>query len=70
MRSHIGWERERNILYKGVENPKNLEGKPERESPKKTISTSGALGLGLLQYKTSGKLLKKKITHSRLDRAY
>ena len=26
---------------------KNLEGKPERESPKRTISTSG--GLGLLQ---------------------
>ena len=44
---------ERNILYKGVEiSPlqtrfKNLEGKPERESPKKTIFTNG--GLGLLQ---------------------
>ena len=40
----------RNTLYKGVETFlkqtrfKNLEGKPERESPKRTIFTSGRLG--------------------------
>jgi len=51
MRSHINWGGERNILYKGVETSpqqtcfKNLEGKPERESPKRTISASGGLGL-------------------------
>ena len=38
MRSHIGRRREQNIPYKCVET---------RESPKRTISTSG--GLGLLQ---------------------
>ena len=53
MRYRIGWRGERNIFYKGVETfPsktrfKNLEGKPERESPKRTISASG--GSGLLQ---------------------
>ena len=53
MGSHIGWRGERNILYKGVETSlyqtcfKNLEGKPERKSPKRTISVSG--GLGMLQ---------------------
>ena len=53
MRSHIGWGGERNILYMGVETSpyqtrfKNLEGKLERESSKRTISASG--GLGLLQ---------------------
>ena len=53
VRSHISWRGERNILYKGVETSsyqtrfKNLEGKPERESPKRTISTSS--GLRLLQ---------------------
>ena len=53
VRSHIGWRGERNILYKGVGTSpyqtrfKNLEGKPERESPKRTISTSS--GFGLLQ---------------------
>ena len=39
MRSHIGWGGERSILYEGVETSprfKNLEGKSERESPKKT----------------------------------
>ena len=52
MRSHVGWRGERNTL-KGVETSpqqtrfKNLEGKLERESPKRTVSTSG--GLGLLQ---------------------
>ena len=51
VRSHIGWGGVRNILYKGVEaSPmqtrlKNHEGKPEKESPKWTISTSGGLGL-------------------------
>ena len=50
MRSHIGWRGERSIPYKGVETSspqtrfKNLEGKPERESPKKTKSASGGLG--------------------------
>ena len=53
VRSHIGWGGERSILYKSVETSpsqthfKNLEGKPERESPKRTISANG--GLGLLQ---------------------
>ena len=47
MRSHIGWREERNILYKNVKTSPNLEGKHERESPKRTISTSG--GFELLQ---------------------
>ena len=53
MRSHIGWRVKQIILYKGVETSlyktsfKNLEGKPEWENPKRTISASG--GLGLLQ---------------------
>ena len=53
MRSHISWGGERNILYKSVETSplhtrfEILEGKPEKESSKKTISTSG--GFGLLQ---------------------
>ena len=48
--SHIGWGRERNTFNKGVETYpqqtrfKNLEGKLERESPKRTISASGGLG--------------------------
>ena len=52
-RSHIGWGGERNNLYKSVETSlyqmrfKNLEGKFERKSPKRTISASG--GLRLLQ---------------------
>ena len=43
--SHIGQRGDRNILYKdGETSPKqtcfkNLEGKPERDNPKKTIST-------------------------------
>ena len=54
VRSHIDWGGERNILYKGMETSpyqtcfKNLEGKPENESPKRTISASG--GLRPLQY--------------------
>ena len=48
VRSHVGWRRERNILYKGW---KLLPNRPVlkilRESPKRTISSSG--GLGLLQ---------------------
>ena len=50
VRSHVGWGGERNILYKGVEASvyqtcfKNLEGKPERKSPKRTISASSVLG--------------------------
>ena len=53
MRSHIGCGGKRNILYKGIKTSpyqtcfKNLEGKSESESPKKTISTSS--GSGLLQ---------------------
>ena len=53
VRSHIDWRGERNILYKGVETSplqmcfKNLEGKSERENPKKTMFARG--GLGLLQ---------------------
>ena len=45
VRSHIGWGGEQNILYKGVETSpfKNIEGKPERKSPNKTISDSGAV---------------------------
>ena len=51
VRSHIGWGGKQNILYKGVETSpwqtrfKNLEGKPERENPKRTISASGEFGL-------------------------
>ena len=54
VRSHIDCGGERNILYMGVESSplqtrfKNLEGKLERESPKRIISASGGLGLGLL----------------------
>ena len=50
VRSHIGWEGERSIFYKGVKTSayqthfKNLERKSERESPKRTISASGGLG--------------------------
>ena len=49
--SHIGWRGEQNTVYKGVETfPyqtrfKNLEGKPERESPKRTISANDGLPL-------------------------
>ena len=51
MKSHISWGGERNIFYKGVETSpyemrfKNLEGKPGRRSPKRSISTSDELGL-------------------------
>ena len=38
--SHIGWGGEQNTLYKGVTAFKSLERKPERESPKRTISVS------------------------------
>ena len=50
MRSHIGWGGESSIFYKGVETSpwstrfKNLEGKPRREGPKRTISANGGLG--------------------------
>ena len=52
VRSHIGWKKERNIVYKGVEtSPSQTFLKHWREarkgSPKRTISASG--GLGLLQ---------------------
>ena len=49
----MNWREERNILYKGVKaSPqqtcfRNLEKKPETESPNRTITASG--GLGLLQ---------------------
>ena len=42
---------EQSILYKNVETPpsqmrfKNLEEKPKRESPKRTISANGGLGM-------------------------
>ena len=51
VRSHIGWRGKRNIPYKSVKtSPREdaflkTEGKPERESPKRTISTSGGLRL-------------------------
>ena len=46
VRSHISWGGEQSILYnKGVTHFKNLKGKPERESPKRTISASGGLEL-------------------------
>ena len=51
VRSHIGWKGEQSILYKGVKTSpyhtrfKNIEGKPERENPTKTISASGVLEL-------------------------
>ena len=51
VRSHISWGGEQSILYKGVETSpqqmcfKNLEEKPEKESPKRIISASGELGL-------------------------
>ena len=51
MRSHVGWEGEWSILYKDVETSlwqrrfKNLEEKLEKESPKRTISTSCELGM-------------------------
>ena len=37
----------RNILYEGVETSpfNNLEGKPSRENPKRTIFASGGLGM-------------------------
>ena len=48
--SHIGWEGEQTTIYR-VWKPspsrrvlKSLEGKPERESPKRTISASGESG--------------------------
>ena len=41
MMSHISWEGEQTTVYKGV-SFKAL--RPERESPKSTISTSGDLG--------------------------
>ena len=53
VRSHVDWRGERNISYKGVETSsyhtgfKNLEVKPERESPKRTVFAS--CGSGLLQ---------------------
>ena len=53
MRSYIDWGGEQSNLDKcGEASPyqtrfKNLEGKSERESPKRTISASG--GFGLLQ---------------------
>ena len=45
----MSWGGERNIIYKsGKSHPsrqfKNLEGKPERESPKITIYASSGLG--------------------------
>ena len=51
VRSHIGWREKRSILYKGVETTsyktrfKNLEGKSDRENPKRTISASGEVKL-------------------------
>ena len=47
--SHIGWEGEQTTIYKGVETfPKHThfkaKGKPERESPKRTIFASGESG--------------------------
>ena len=52
VRSHIGWRGERNIIYKGVETSPSQTcfkpcGEARKEKPKKTISSSG--GLGLLQ---------------------
>ena len=50
MRSHIDWKGKRSISYKGVETSpehtrfKNLEGKLERKSSKRTISVNGVLG--------------------------
>ena len=50
VRFHIGWGGERSILYKGMETSpqqthfKNFEGKPERETPKRTIPANGGLG--------------------------
>jgi len=49
VRFHISWEGERIIFYEGVETTllqtsfKNLEGKPEKESLKTTISANGGL---------------------------
>ena len=50
VRSHIGWE-ENKTLFIRVWKPlpsrqcfKNLEAKPERKSPKRTVSTSSELG--------------------------
>ena len=45
VRSHISWRGERNIAYKGVETSPKLEGKPGRESLKRTISARGELRL-------------------------
>ena len=45
--SHIGWGGEQNTFYKGMETSpsirvlKSLEGRFERESPKRTMSASG-----------------------------
>ena len=53
--SHIGRREEQNTIYKGVKTfpyqtsfKASLEWKPERESPKRTISAGG--GFGLLQF--------------------
>ena len=50
MRFHIGWRGERSILYKGVETLLSGRvlrtlGEAREESPKRTISVSGRLGL-------------------------
>ena len=50
VRPRVGWGGEQNILYKSVEISlqqtrfKNLQGKPESESPNKAIYVSGGLG--------------------------
>jgi len=51
VRSHIGWEENRVFFIRGwkplpsrhVLKTLNLEGKPERESPKRTISASSGI---------------------------
>ena len=71
VRSHISSGGERRILYKGVKTSpyqtrfKNLEGKPEKESPKRTISASGELAL-LQKYspRTQNQLLDVHCAHN------
>ena len=72
VRSHIGWKREQNILYKGVETSpyqkrfKNLERKSERESSKRTISLSSEFGL--LQMVSESDIERCAIEDPRLQR--
>ena len=70
MISHFGWGGERNtlIILKARENLslayafESLEGKPGRESPKRTISTSGGYEpLQMVSKSDTGRCASKKV---------